>query len=147
MEIAKIFLKFAKLRRVDGWGIVNGQSELWFFVLQLSFEYLSCAGNGVSLAVEQAFDAQCHFNIAPAIEALAGASLVGLELRKLALPETQDVGRNVAESGDFTDTEVELVRDVRPGWRGRFADWLMLCHARKTPIPLKPGRLPPTRHE
>jgi hypothetical protein len=148
VEIAKISLEFAKLTGVNpGGGVVNGEGELWFFVLQLRLEHLPGAGNGVTLAVEKAFDPQRHLNIATAIETLAGAALVGFQLRKFALPETQHVGWNVAESGDFTNAEVELVRDVRPGWRGRFTDWLMLCHARKTPIPLNRRPMPADRHE
>src|SRR5258708_32439517 len=143
-----MFLEFAKLAGVGAWvAVVNGEGELWFFLLQLGLEHLPRAGNGVTLAVEEAFDAQRHLNIATAIETLAGAALVWFELRKLALPETQDVGRNVTESGDFTDAEVQLVRNVRPGWWGRFADWLMLCHARKTPIPRGRWLLPMDRHE
>jgi hypothetical protein len=132
VEIAKIFLEFAKVASIDAWGcVVDGEGELGFLLLQLGFEHLPRAGNGVALVVEEALDAQSHFNIATAIETLAGASLVGFELRELALPEPQDVGGNVAESGDFADAEVELVRDVGPGCWWWSADWLMLCHARK----------------
>jgi hypothetical protein len=132
VEIAKIFLEFAKVAGVDAWGgVVDGEGELGFLLLQLGFEDLPRAGNGVALVVEEALDAQSHFNIATAVETLAGASLVRFELRKFALPETQDVGGNVAEFGDFADAKVELVRDVGPGCWGWSADWLMLCHARK----------------
>ena len=95
-------------------------------------ENLPRAGNGVALVIEKAFDAQSHFHIATAVQTLPGAALVRFELRKLALPETQDVGGNIAEPGDFADAEVELVRDVGPGGWGSFADWLMLCHARNS---------------
>ena len=132
VEIAKIFLKFAELASVDaGAAVVDGEGELGLFVFQLGLEDLARAGNGVALVVEQALDAQRHFDVAAAVETLAGAALVGLELGKLALPEAQDVGWNVAEFGDFADAEVELVRDVRPGGWGSFADWLVLRHARK----------------
>src|ERR1700759_1014541 len=148
MEIAKIFLEFAKLAAVDIWGhVVNGEGQLWLFLLQLGLEHLPRAGNGVAFAVEKTLDAQRHFDVASAIETLAGAPLVGLELRKLALPETQDVGRNVAEPGNLTDAEVEFVRDIRPGRRGRLADLLMLCHGRKTPIPLSRRLMLAARHE
>ena len=132
MKIAKIFLEFAELPGIDAWrAVVDGEGELRFFLFQLCLEDLACAGNGVALVVEEAFDAQGHLDVATAIEALAGAAFVGFELRKLALPEAQDVGGNIAEPGDFADAEVELVRNVGPGWWGSFADWLMLCHARK----------------
>jgi hypothetical protein len=133
VEIAKISLKFTKLTGLDAWGgVVNREGELRFFVLQLRLEHLPGAGNGVTLAVKEGFDPQRHLNISTAIETLPGAALVRFQLRKFALPKTQDVGWNVAESGDFTDAEVELVRDVGPGRWGSFADWLMLCHARNS---------------
>ena len=133
MEIAKIFLEFPKLAVIDVWsGVVDSKGELRFFVSQLGLEDLPRARNGVALAVEETLDAKRHFNVAAAVETLSGAAFVGFELRKLTLPEAEDVGGNVAEFGDFTDAEVELVRDVRPGWRGSFADWLMLCHTRNS---------------
>ena len=133
MEIAKIFLEFSKLAGIEAWGgVVDGEGELGFFLLQLGFEDLPRAWNGVALVIEEALDAQSHFNVAAAIETLAGTSFVGFELRKLAFPEAQDIGWNVAELGDFTDAEVKLVRDVGSRCRGSFADWLMLCHARSS---------------
>ena len=145
MKIAKIFLEFAKRAGIDVGGAVVDERELGFFLLQLGLEDLPRAGNGIALVVEEAFDAQSHFNIAAAIETLPGAPFVGFELRKLAFPEPQDIGWNIAELGDFTDAEVKLVRDVGPGCWGSFADWLMLCHAR-TPIPLRRRRWPTLRH-
>ena len=148
MEIAKIFLEFAKLARIDVWrGVVDGEGELRFLLLQLGFEDLPRAGDGVALVVEKAFDAQSHLDVTAAVETLSGAALVGFELRKLALPETEDIGWNVAESGDFADAEVELVRDVGPGCWGSFADWLMLCHARKLRYCCAGDGGPTLRHE
>jgi hypothetical protein len=113
VEIAEIFLEFAKLTGIDvGGGVVDGEGELRFLLLQLRFEDLPRARDRVALAVEEAFDAQSHLDVATAVEALAGAALVGFELREFTLPEAQDVGWNVAESGDFADAEVEFVRDV-----------------------------------
>ena len=130
VKIAQIFLQFAELPGIDvRRAVVDGEGELRLFLFELCLEDLAGAGNGVALVVEEALDAQRHFDVATAIEALTGAAFVGFELRKLALPETQDVGGDVAELGDFADAEVELVRNVRPGWWGGFADWLMLCHA------------------
>ena len=78
MEIAKISLEFAKLPSINVWGgVVDGEGELGFLLLQLGLEDLPRAGNRVALAVEEALDAQSHFNIAAAIKTLPGASLVG----------------------------------------------------------------------
>lgn len=107
---------------------------------ELGFEYLTGSGNGVALVVEKTFDAHGHLDIAAAIETLTGSALVGFELRKLALPEAQDVGGHVAEFGNFADAEVELVRDVGPGCVGVFADCLVLRHAR-TPMLLCRSRV------
>jgi hypothetical protein len=115
VEIAEIFLEFAKLAGIDVWDAVVDERKLGFFLLQLGLEHLPRAGNGIALVVEEAFDAESHFDIAAAIEALASAPFVGFELRKLALPEPQDIGWNVAELSDFTYAEVKLVRDVGPG--------------------------------
>lgn len=139
VEIVKIFLKFAELAGIDVGAVVDGESELRLFVFELGFEDLSRAGNGVALVVEELLDAKGHFDIAAAVEALAGSALVGFELGEFTLPEAQDVGWNVAEFGDFADAEVKLVRDVRPGGWGIFADWLVLRHAEQTPIPLCRG--------
>ena len=131
VKIAKVLLEFSKLARVGVRGcVVDGECELGFLVLELGFEDLACAGDCVALVVEEALDSQGHLDVATAIETLAGAAFVRLELGEFALPEAEDVGRNVAESSDFADTEVEFVRDVRPGWGSGFADWLMLRHAR-----------------
>ena len=156
MEIAKIFLEFAKFAGINVGGVVvDGKGELGLLLLQLCLEDLARAGDGVALVVEEAFDAQRHFDIATTIETLAGTAFVGFELRKLALPEAQDVGWDVAEFGDFADAEVELVRDIRPGCWGGSADWLMLRHARNsdTAVPAAGGLSsgickyrPPKRH-
>lgn len=54
------------------------------------------ASDGVALFMEQALDAECHFDVAPAVEALAGAAFAGVELGELRLPEAQDVGGHAA---------------------------------------------------
>jgi hypothetical protein len=130
VEIAEIFLEFPEQPGVERRrSAFDGEGELRFFLLELGLEDLAGAGYGVALVIEEALDAEGHLDIAFAIEALSGAALVRLELRELALPEAQDVGGDIAESGDFADAEVELVRDVRPGGLVGFADWLVLRHA------------------
>lgn len=143
VEVAKVFLQFAELAGIGTRGdVVDGEGKLRLFLFQLRFEDLARAGDGVALAVEEALDAEGHLDVAAAIETLAGAAFVRFELRKLALPEAQDIGRDIAEPGDFADAEVKLVRDVRSGWVSGFADWLMLRHAQKTPMPLCRRRWP-----
>ena len=122
-----------KLPRIGaGLGGVDGEGELRLTLLELTFEDLSGAGDGVTLVVEKALDPHGHFDVAAAVETLAGAAFMRLELWELALPEAKDVGRNVAELSYFADPEVELVRDVWSRGRGGFADWLMLRHARNS---------------
>jgi hypothetical protein len=116
VQIAQLLLQFAELAEVDGRGsIVDGEGELGLFLLQFRFEDLAGAWDGVALVVEKGFDTEGHFDVAAPVEALAGAAFVRLELGELALPETEDVGGNLAEFRHFADTEVELVRDVGPG--------------------------------
>ena len=100
-------------------------------VAELRFEQGAGAGDGVALLFEEGFDAQGHLDVAAAVEALAGASLVGLELGELTLPETEDVGGDLAEACDLADAEVELVGDIGrggAGWLGASADWLVVSH-------------------
>jgi hypothetical protein len=131
VEIAKLFLDLAQLLGVDrGRTVFDGEWKLRFLLAELAFDNLTCSGDSVALVVKEGLDVKGSLYIAAAIEALASAAFVGLELRELALPETEDVGGNVAEFGDFADAEVELVRDVGPGCRVGSADWLMLRHAK-----------------
>jgi hypothetical protein len=65
--------------------------------------------------VDQVLDLQHKLNIFAAVEALAGAAFVGLELGKLRLPKAQDIGFNAADARDIANLEVETVRDC-----GRF---------------------------
>ncbi len=96
-----------------------------FFNFGFGGEDLPGAGDGVALVVEQALDSEGHLDVALAVEALAGATLVGLELRELGLPETQDVGGDIAQLGYIPNAEVELVRN--DGWLGGncLANWMM----------------------
>jgi hypothetical protein len=112
-------------------GGVAEQGKLRLFLAELGLEHRARAGDGVALFLEQALDAEGHLNVAAAVEALAGATFVGAELRELALPKAQDVGGDFAEAGDFADAEVELVRYI--GHRGAvalraFTDWLVVSH-------------------
>ena len=107
VEIAKIFLQFAKLPRIHAsGGAFDGESQLRLVMPEFAFEDLTGTGDGVALVVEEALDTKGHFDVAAAIETLACAAFVRLELRELALPETQDVGGDVAELSDFAYTEV-----------------------------------------
>jgi hypothetical protein len=96
-----------------------------FFGPGLGREGLAGAGDGVALVVEQALDAERHLDVALAVEALAGAAFVGLELRELGLPEAEDVGGDIAQLRYIANAEVELVRN--DGWLGGncFANWMM----------------------
>ena len=131
VEVAELFLELVQLLGVRGRGCAfDGEGKLRFLLAEFPFDDLPGAGDGVALVVEEGLDVEGRFYVAAAIKALAGAAFVGLELGELALPEAEDVGGNVAEFGDFSDTEVELVRDVGPGCGVGSADWLMLRHAK-----------------
>ena len=129
----KILLEFLELPRIDaGLGIVDGQGELGFPLLELALEHLASAGDGVALVVEEGLDAHRHLDVAAAVETLTGAAFVRFQLWKLALPEAENVRRDIAELSYFANPEVKLVRDVGSRGRGGFADWLMLRHARNS---------------
>ena len=99
-------------------------------------ELLAGAGDSVAFAVDELLDAEGEFDIAAAIEALARATLVGFKLGKLALPEAQDIGRDIAQACDLANAEVQLVRDVRR--RGVTADWLVVSHLQTWTFPRNP---------
>jgi len=77
------------------------------------FQDLAGAGQGVSLCMDEALYFQNQFDFAAAVEALAGSTLVGLELGKLRLPKAQDVGFKAADIGDVANLEIEAVGDYR----------------------------------
>ena len=83
-------------------------------------EGLTGAGERVALGVDQALDFKHQFDIAAAIEALAGSALVGLELGKLRLPKAQDIGFDAADAGYIANLEVEAVGDGGVFSRARF---------------------------
>jgi hypothetical protein len=122
-----------QLRGADGLLRFCPEEERVFLLFRLGLEDLACAGNGVTLVVEETFDAESHLHIALAIEALAGATLIGAELGELTLPETEDVGRDLAKAGYFANPEVKLVWDLRRAcgttdWSGRrHADSVIAC--------------------
>ena len=111
--VAEVSLQLANALGVDVEACVeNSEGKLRLAVAQLCLDGLACSWDRVSLVVEEAFDAERGFYIAAAVEALSGAAFVGLELGKFALPETEDVGWDVAQAGYFADAKVELVRDL-----------------------------------
>jgi hypothetical protein len=82
-------------------------------------EGVARAGERVAFTVNEAFDLKGHLDIAPAIETLTGAALAWLELRKLRLPEPEDVGFDLADARYVANLEIETVRN-----RGLFVDAL-----------------------
>jgi hypothetical protein len=140
----KLTAKTLYLARLDQAG--TGEWELRLFLLQLALEDLARARDGVSLVVEEALDPQRHFDVAAAVEALAGAALVGLQLGELALPEAQNISRDFTEACNLSDAEVKLVGDFgRPGGVGISAHWFVLSHSPErtlTQKKLRPKILP-----
>jgi hypothetical protein len=80
-------------------------------------EGLASASEGVALDLDETLDLDDEFNFTAAVEALAGSTLVGLQLRKLRLPEAEDIGLQAADLGHIADFEVETVGD-RGGFNG-----------------------------
>src|ERR1039458_7400796 len=72
---------------------------------------LTRRSSDLALGVNQVLDLQCQLNIIAAIKPLAGAALVGLELRKLRLPKAQDIGFDAADARHIANFEVEAVGD------------------------------------
>jgi len=74
-------------------------------------EGLAGTGERITLDVDQALDFQGQFDVRAAVKPLAGSTLIGLELGKLRLPETQNIGLDVADAGHVANFEVEAVGD------------------------------------
>jgi hypothetical protein len=82
--------------------------------LVMAVKLLKCltgAGERVPLGVNELLDLQDQLDIAPAVKPLAGSALVGLELRELRLPKTQNVGFDLADARNVSNLEVETVGD------------------------------------
>lgn len=102
----------------DGFSAADGDEfglRLAAVFLELLRELLARAGNGVALTMDELLDAEREFNIAAAIETLAGAALGGAKLREFFLPETQDISLYAAEARGLADAEVEFVRNDGDG--------------------------------
>ncbi len=81
--------------------------------LTAAFKSLAGAGDGVTLLVHQSLDLERQFHVAPPVQALAGAALVGLELGKLRLPESKHVRLDSADSRYIADFEIQPVGNDR----------------------------------
>jgi hypothetical protein len=111
-EMQEFLKTLANALKVLGGALLReGQNGLALGGSSVSFQLFSGAGDGVALFVEELLDEQHAFDVAAAVHALTGAALVGLELREFCLPEAKYVGWELAEFGNFTDPEVDLVRD------------------------------------
>src|SRR5438270_13037250 len=93
------------------------QRILLFVDFDLRPQVLTCAGDGESLLVEQLLDAQNALDVLAAIHTLAGTALYRLELGELSFPKAQNVSRQVAQAGNFSNAEIELFRNQHIGCR------------------------------
>jgi hypothetical protein len=75
------------------------------------FKHLPGAGQSIPLGMNQALDLQRQLDIAAAVKALASAALVGLELGKLRLPESQYIGLHITDLGHIPNLEIKTVGD------------------------------------
>jgi hypothetical protein len=92
---------------------VHGKRDSRLSLVGFDFraQLLTGAGDGESFFVEQLLDAQDALDIASPIHSLAGAAFDGIELGEFGFPETEHIGGQTAEGGDFADAEVEFVGD------------------------------------
>ena len=70
-------------------------------------------GNRVALSVNQPLDLKGQFHLAAPVKPLTRAALVGLQLRKLRLPETEDVWFYTTDARYIADLEVKAIGDDR----------------------------------
>lgn len=95
--------------------IGQGQDSLLGSRAGGDFQRLSRAGQRIPLAVNELLDPQSQFHLAATVEPLTGAAFIGLEVGKLGLPETQNIGLYGADFCDIADTKIEPVGDFRSG--------------------------------
>lgn len=81
---------------------------------------LPCAYERVPLVVHKALDLQRHLHVASPVEPLSGSAFVRPELRKLRLPESENISFHFANAGHVSNFEVETVR-----YRGRIDNALV----------------------
>jgi hypothetical protein len=89
----------------------TGLGLVWIVAALGLLEDMAGTGEGEAFGVDEALDLKHELNVTAAIEPLAGAALVGLELGKLRFPEAQNVGFEAADAGDVANFEVETVGD------------------------------------
>jgi hypothetical protein len=97
---------------LDGFAGSERQARLRFCAAVMA-EGVTGAQKSVAFAVDKALDFERGLDVAAAIKALAGAALVGLELRKLCFPEPKHVGFDFADTCDVPDLEVKTIGDRR----------------------------------
>ena len=78
-------------------------------LLAFRFELGTGTRNGEPLVIEKLLNSDYVLHVRTTIGALAGVAFGWLELRKLSLPETQDVSRQAAKAANLSNAEVELI--------------------------------------
>ena len=78
-------------------------------------ESLASAGKRVALGVNQPLDFKDQLDFTAAVEALAGAAFIRLELGELRLPESEHIRFQAADTRNIPNLEIEAIGD-----RGRF---------------------------
>src|SRR5664279_4522230 len=91
----------------------EGQPRLQLRRLRFGLELLAGTCDGEAFFIEQFLDTQHILDVALAVHTLTGAALHRLQLREFGLPEAQHVGWKLTEFGNFSDAEIQLVRDHR----------------------------------
>ena len=96
-------------------GLTNGRGRtgLRFALAAVLIEGLASARQSVSLGVNQSLDLQGQLYVATAVKPLPGSTLAGFQLRKLGLPEAQNISLDAADAGDIADFEIKTIRDYR----------------------------------
>src|SRR6516162_2025226 len=89
----------------------EGKGGLFLFGLAVVFQLGTRTRDREAILVEQLLDANDVLHISPAVHPLTRAAFHRLELRKLCFPKPKDVSGQATEACDFSDAEVEFVRD------------------------------------
>jgi len=98
------------------------QRGLFSIPFDLRSKVLAGAGDGKTFFVKEFLDAQNALYILMTVHSLSGTAFHRLKLGKFSFPETQNVGGEAAETGDFTDAKVKFLWDHHVGGPCRLGD-------------------------
>jgi hypothetical protein len=63
--------------------------------------------------IKEMFDSEYQFNVGFPVQTLTGRRSFGIDTFEFGFPETQHISRNFSDFTDFSDLEIQFVREIR----------------------------------